>query len=204
MQTSEEAQALPTLRSWMAGLSGHPLHQLTGPPVHLVIPEGVTYRWWRDPVLTILDDMLGVLERANPHGLSHLQRRFRELGGGLSARDDLYRLRAEIVVATWLAEHGVPFRVNTGAGPDFLLPTSSGREVGIEVSTRVPQSLGTVAADIQAELERSGVSVKVQLFAEGYPPVSIRADARQRIFDRAVQGALSGSWHSVFHRASDP
>ncbi len=201
MSTStEQATALPTLRSWLAGVAQHPLHQLMRRPPGLE-PDFVVYAWWRDPILTIFDELIAALERAQPKGLSRTRRRFKELGDGPESRNDLYRLRAELVVAASLIENGVSFRINPNEGPDFLVDEAAGQVVGIEVSTRAPLSLATLGAEVAAQLEALGVPAAVQFIAEGPPPVSIRGGARQRILDHVVQAALAGGQQVLFEEA---
>jgi hypothetical protein len=86
----------------------------------------------------------------------------------------------------------VSFCFNAGAGADLLLVAPSGQEVGIEISTRAPRGLDTLATDIYLELRAVCADVKVHLFAVDYPPVSIRATDRQRIFDRVIQVVCRG------------
>lgn len=205
MESSEEAQALPTLRNWLAGLLDHPLHHFFGPPPSLVVPPGITYRWWRSPILTTVEEMLATLEQAQPAGLDHMRRKFRALRGrDLAARDKFHELRAELAAAAWLIELGVSFRFNTAAGPDFLLVAPSGREIAIEIGTRAPKGLGALAMDIYKELQRRNVRIKVQLFAEGYPPVSIRQDVRERILNRILHAVSNGRMHDVFMEMAIP
>ncbi|QMU71841.1 hypothetical protein [Streptacidiphilus sp. P02-A3a] len=185
-----EEEALRNLREWLDGLTDHPLLRHCRPPAELVIPVGVPYAWWRSPILTTLDTMIEILERAAPDGLHDLRRRFQEpRETNPAGRGDFYNLRAEMAVAASFAEAGLDFAVNTQAGPDLLIDAPSGRRVGVEISHRGPDALGSIAMDVLARLNELLLDIKVSLMAEECAPASIRTPQRRQLADAIVEAA---------------
>ncbi|WP_238008920.1 hypothetical protein KZZ52_45270 [Dactylosporangium sp. AC04546] len=127
---------LPTLRQWLHGIDDHLLRwsfaDRHDEPLH---------RWWHDPVLVAMDETLAILEAAKPSGIGAKRRLFRTFRGtDQPAIEPLLPLRAELVVASLLAEAALPFRFNTGPGPDLLVGTGT-PEFGIEISSRTPRGV---------------------------------------------------------------
>jgi hypothetical protein len=100
---------LPTLRRWLDGVENHP------PALVLRVPSpGAAAARCGLCLVTLL-------EPAAPAGLGAKRREFRSARGmGQPAMEKFMPLRAELVVASLLAEATVLFRFNTGAGPDLL------------------------------------------------------------------------------------
>ncbi|GGM42565.1 hypothetical protein ACFFX1_49570 [Dactylosporangium sucinum] len=140
---------LPTLQRWLHGIDDHVLRRC--------FVDRNAHRWWGDPVLVALDETLAILEAAKPSGLGSKRRAFRtHRGTHQPAIEPLLPLRAELVVASLLAEAAVPFRFNTGSGPDLLVGTGT-PEFGIEISSRAPRSvrhLSRKPSDALRELAR--------------------------------------------------
>jgi hypothetical protein len=112
---------LPTLRRWLDGVENHPLRWFFKSRRREPLPPGVVYAWWRNPILIPIEETLVLLEAAAPAGLGAKRREFRSARGmGQPAMEKFMPLRAELVVASLLAEATVLFRFNTGAGPDLL------------------------------------------------------------------------------------
>jgi hypothetical protein len=188
----QEAEAVPVLRAWLGNSQDHPLLTLFGPPAELVVPEGVRNTWWRHPVLTTFNGMLTILERSAPAGLDRMRNRFRELRAtNPDGRKDFMNFRAEVAVAAFFAEHGLRFEFNTGRGPDLLFTAPSGRTVAVEISTRAPHALSSIANQAVAELQGRSLDLKIHFHAHDYPPVSIRSRQRDDLVQRVVTAATN-------------
>ncbi|MGW3983561.1 hypothetical protein [Streptomyces mirabilis] len=188
----EEARAVPVLRAWLGNSQDHPLLALFGPPADLVVPPSVRYTWWRDPILTTFNDMLAILERTGPAGLDRMRNRFRELRAtNPEGRKDFMNFRAEVTVAAFFAEHGLCFGFNTDPGPDLLLTAPSGRPVAVEISTRAPHALSSIANEVVTGLRDRSLDLKIHFHAHDYPPVSIRSRERDDLVRRVVTAATN-------------
>lgn len=175
-------QDLPVLRRWMGDTPGHPLRSQIERPSRY---PGVVRAWWRDPVLTTVEEMLVILEQARPVGLESIARTFRTFDDpSWDGMEKFLQHRAELVIASLLAESGVPFRFNTTAGPDLLLDTDPA--CAIEISSRSPKSLFTLSQMLSAGLRARGLPNTISITADPIPPVEIRS----RVRDEVVQQFL--------------
>src|SRR5207248_10640475 len=85
-------------------------------------PPNTVYAWWRNPIMVAMEETLAILEAAQPDGLGAKRRDFRALKtAGSDSMDQFMNHRAELVIASLLAEASISFRFNTKAGPDLLL-----------------------------------------------------------------------------------
>jgi hypothetical protein len=141
----------------------------------------VVVRWWRNPILVAVEQTLGILESAAPVGLDGKRRDFRAYTDTSGAGMQQFRTHlAELTVASHLAEAGIPFRFNTGEGPDLLL--TCGRETfGIEIGSRHPKSVSDLSQTLSRGLRARGLPAAVTIRTDPVPPVSIRASVREAI-----------------------
>jgi len=182
-----EAASLPVLRGWLDGKPQHPLRYYFGPPPGLEVHGEFRYEWWRSPILTTVEEILTILERAQPPGLPSKRRDFRALKGmDWSNRDRFSELRTELAVGAALVESGVGFRFNPPPGPDLLVDDLSGGEVAIEIGSRAPIGFSAFCMDVVHQLLPLGLDAHIHLMAPVYPPVSIRADVRERIMEKIL------------------
>ncbi|MEW1773511.1 GNAT family N-acetyltransferase [Streptomyces sp. NPDC086777] len=155
MNSASEGR-LPVLRRWMGDGQTHPLR------VHMDRPSkypGIIHAWWRDPVLTCLEETLVLLETAQPQGLDSMARTFRGFDDpSWAGKEQFLRHRAELVVASLLAEARVPFRFNTAAGPDLLMDNVFPC-MGIEISSRRPKSLFDLSQALHEGLRERGLAL---------------------------------------------
>jgi hypothetical protein len=199
---SEEAEALPSLRRWLAGRDRHPLRWFFQAPPSLEVPAGVLYLWWRSPVLAVVDGFISTLERASIPGLEAKRKQFRALPSvsletvaesDLRSRDKLSELCAELAVAAALVDAGVQFRFNTGRGPDILLPETGKATAALEVGSRSPEGLSSLAMEVLFALQSRNIVADVRLSADSGPPLAIRQivrlDVAQWIVGEAARGA---------------
>jgi hypothetical protein len=91
--------------------------------------------------------------------------------------------RAELVIASLLAEASISFRFNTKAGPDLLLG-EDGNVFGIEISSRRPKSLSDLARLLHRGLRARGLPSSVSISSKPIPPVTIRDDVRNSIIEQ--------------------
>ncbi|MCX5097487.1 hypothetical protein OOK36_54505 [Streptomyces sp. NBC_00365] len=161
----------------------HPLRRnIDRPSKH---PD-VIRSWWRDPVLTCLEESLVLLEAAHPQGLDSMARTFGAFDDpSWAGVEQFLRHRAELVVASLLAEAQVPFRFNTAAGPDLLM----GEEpscMGIEISSRSPKSLFNLSQTLHEGLRDRGLAHSVSIRTDPIPPVAIRTEVRNAIIEQIL------------------
>ncbi|MFI9610950.1 hypothetical protein ACIHCM_04500 [Streptomyces sp. NPDC052023] len=182
MSTSSQGY-LPVLRRWMGDGPTHPLRSNVDRPSR---HPGITHAWWRDPVLTCLEETLVLLEGAQPGGLDSMARTFRAFDdSSWAGKEQFLRHRAELVVASLLAEAQVPFRFNTGPGPDLLM----GEEplcLGIEISSRRPKSLFDLSQTLREGLRARGLDLGVSIRTDPIPPVAIRSEVRNAIIEQIL------------------
>jgi len=171
----------------MGDTPGHPLRPLIERPSPY---PGVVRVWWRDPVLTAVEEMLVILERTRPVGLESIARTFRAFDDpSWNGKEKFLQHRAELVIASALADSGVPFRFNTAAGPDLLLDTAPA--CAIEISSRSPKSLFTLSQTLSAGLRARGLPDTISITADPIPPVEIRSRVRDEIVQQFLP--LDGS-----------
>lgn len=198
MATQPPANPVPNLRAWLVDRPDHPIMTFFQPPDGLVIPEGSTWLWWKDPVLTTVDEIICVLESAQVPGLGNKRRMFRDFRGqNALIWGKFVELRAELVVASMLTESGVAYEFNTGDGPDLLLATPTGRRVAVEVTSKAPEGLKALGDDITTALEAAGIDADLHLFAEDYPPVAIRRSVRTAITNQLLARVNGGEFTIV-------
>jgi hypothetical protein len=53
---------LPTLRRWLDGVEDHPLRWFFKSRRREPLPPGAVYAWWRNPILTPIEETLVLLE----------------------------------------------------------------------------------------------------------------------------------------------
>lgn len=142
--------------------------------------------WWRDPVLTSLEETLRLLEATQPQGLDSMTRTFRAFDDPTWAGTEQFlRHRAELVIASMLAEAQVPFRFNTGAGPDLLMGEDPNC-IGIEISSRRPKSLFDLSQTLHEGLRKRGLDLSVSIRTDPIPPVAIRSEVRNAIIEQIL------------------
>ncbi|MFP1624182.1 hypothetical protein ACLB9X_02965 [Streptomyces sp. 5K101] len=173
---------LPFLRHWLEGVQAHPLRwyfESRRPNLH----PSVVFAWWRNPILRAVEETLAILEAAQPDGLGAKRREFRafrdQSGVGM---DQFMTHRAELTVASHLAESGIPFRFNGGEGPDILLGSGE-QDFGIEVSSRRPKSLRSLTQELSTGLRARGLPSAVSYSTNPIPPVLIRDKVRKEILE---------------------
>lgn len=177
---------LPTLRRWLDGVEDHPLRWFFKSRRREPLPPGAVYAWWRNPILTPIEETLVLLEAAAPAGLGAKRREFRAARGmGQPAMEKFMPLRAELIVASLLAEATVPFRFNTGAGPDLLVGGDS-PAFGIEIGSRSPSSLSHLSRALSAALRERGLPDGVEISTDPIPPVAIRTSVQRSIIEQFV------------------
>jgi hypothetical protein len=178
----------------MGGGPTHPLRSNVDRPSR---HPGVTRAWWRDPVLTCLEETLVLLEGAQPRGLDSMARTFRAFDDSSRAgKEQFLRHRAELVVASLPAEAQVPFRFNTAAGPDLLM----GEEplcLGIEISSRRPKSLFDLSQTLREGLRARGLDLGVSIRTDPIPPVAIRSEVRNAIIEQILRADGSPAVRSL-------
>jgi hypothetical protein len=131
-----------------------------------------------------MEEALAILEAAHPDGLGAKRRDFRALKtAGSDSMDQFMNHRAELVIASLLAEASISFRFNTKAGPDLLLG-EDGNVFGIEISSRRPKSLSDLARLLHLGLRARGLPSSVSISSEPIPPVTIRDDVRNSIIEQ--------------------
>jgi hypothetical protein len=147
-------------------------------------PPNTVYAWWRNPILVAMEETLAILEAAQPDGLGAKRRDFRAFKtAGSDSMDQFMNHRAELVIASLLAEASISFRFNTKAGPDLLLG-EDGNVFGIEISSRRPKSLSDLARLLHVGLRARGLPSSVSISSEPIPPVTIRDDVRNSIIEQ--------------------
>ncbi|WP_326588945.1 hypothetical protein [Streptomyces sp. NBC_01294] len=173
---------LPVLSQWMDGVPTHPLRwyfEAERPSRY----RGAVHAWWRSPILTAIEETLAILERVQPDGLLAKRQDFRGFWDQSAEGMELFLThRAELTVASHLAESGVPFRFNGGEGPDLLLDAGEMR-FGIEVSSRRPKSLDSLTRELRAGLQARGMPAVVTTSTDPIPPVAIREKVRREIIE---------------------
>lgn len=173
---------LPLLRRWMGDAPGHPLRHILERPSRY---PGAVHVWWRDPILVALEEMLVLLEAVQPVGLASMARTFRSFADpSWTGMERFLQHRAELVVASLLAQAQVPFRFNTAGGADLLLQ-DEGR-CAVEISSRSPKSLLHLSRTLQEGLRERGLSHSVSITADPIPPVVIRDATREEILRRLL------------------
>lgn len=175
---------LPVLRNWLEGRDDHPLRWLFQSRRETPRPPNAVYAWWRNPILVAMEETLAILEAARPDGLGAKRREFRAFKStGSGYMDRFMTHRAELVIASLLAETSISFRFNTVAGPDLLL--GEDRKVfGIEVSSRRPKSMSDLSRALHVGLRKRGLPSSVSISADPIPPVVIRDDVRNVIIEK--------------------
>jgi hypothetical protein len=177
-----DEQGLPVLQQWLDGVGAHPLRwyfESRRPNRH----PGVVYAWWHNPILVAVEETLVALEAAQPEGLGAKRREFRAIRGqSPQDMEQFLTLRAELTVASHLAESGVRFRFNADDGPDLLMDVE-GRTFGIEISSRRPKSVRSLIRELHQGLRARGLPAGVSTSTEPIPSVAIRANVRQEILD---------------------
>lgn len=176
---------LPVLSRWMDGASPtHPLRWYFKAAEECPSRyQGAVREWWRNPILTAIEETLAILERVHPDGLLAKRQDFRGFWDQSAEGMDFFLThRAELTVASHLAESGVPFRFNGGEGPDLLLDAGEMR-FGIEVSSRRPKSLDSLTRELRAGLQARGLPAVVTTSTDPIPPVVIREKVRREIIE---------------------
>lgn len=172
---------LPVLRNWLEGVGDHPLRWFFQSRRDTPRPPNTVYAWWRNPILIAMEETLAILEAAQPAGLGTKRREFRAFKTtGSGYMDQFMTHRAELVIASLLAEASISFRFNTKAGPDLLLG-EDGDVFGIEIGSRRPKSLSDLARMLHEGLRARGLPSSVSISSDPIPPVTIRDDVRNSI-----------------------
>ncbi len=175
---------LPALQNWFEGRDDHPLRWFFQSRRKTSRPPNAAYAWWRNPILVAMEETLAILEAVQPDGLGAKRREFRAFKStGSGYMDHFMTHRAELVIASLLAEASISFRFNTVAGPDLLLG-ENGKVFGIEVSSRRPKSLSDLSRALHVGLRARGLSSSVSISTDPIPPVAIRNDVRNAIIEK--------------------
>lgn len=178
---------LPILRKWLEKREDHPLRWYFQGCRDTPRQPNAVYAWWRNPILVAMEETLTILEAAQPGGLDGKRRVFRAFKiTGSDYMDQFMRLRAELIIASLLAEASISFRFNTeqkGPGPDLLFG-EDGRVFGIEVSSIRPKSLSDLSRTLHLGLRARGLPSSVSISTDPIPPVAIRDNVRNTIIDK--------------------
>jgi hypothetical protein len=175
---------LPVLQNWLEGVGDHPLRWFFQSRRQAPRPPNTVYAWWRNPILVAMEEILAILETAHPDGLGAKRREFRTFRTtGSDPMDQFMAHRAELVVASLLAETSISFRFNAASGPDLLLG-EDGNVFGIEVSSHRPKSLSNLVRVLHERLRARGLPSSVSVSTDPIPPVAIRDDVRNSIIEK--------------------
>jgi hypothetical protein len=129
-----------------------------------------------DLLLDPLEAILATLDAANPPRLASKQRTFRT---DLDETNQL-NLRVELLIASKLADHGLPFEFGGPGSPDICCATES-RRVWLEVTTRSRDDLATLHDEMEAALADVPVTVELRLPER---PLRIGAADRKAMCER--------------------
>ncbi len=175
---------LPVLQNWLEGVGDHPLRRLFQSRRQIPRPPNTVYAWWRNPILVAMEEILAILETAQPDGLGAKRREFRAFRTtGSDSMDRFMAHRAELVVSSLLSEASISFRFNAASGPDLLLG-EDGDVFGIEVSSRRPKSLSDLSWVLHKGLRARGLPSSVSVLTDPIPPVAIGDDVRNSIIEK--------------------
>ncbi|MEU4116500.1 hypothetical protein AB0F71_18655 [Kitasatospora sp. NPDC028055] len=190
-----ESSTFPALGSWMASAPGnHPLRELFDSAEESDHPTS-----YRRTILQAFDDIIRILEEAQPQRLSGPK------GDFLKAKtdDDLLIVRAELVAGAKLAVAGVGFDFGPRKGtpePDLILREAN---LGVEVKARRLNGLKDLEQKLAAALAQVGAEVTVYLACRERPLV-VKADVIENIVTNTLDRVRDSAWGTELFQLEQP
>jgi hypothetical protein len=138
------------------------------------------------PILAGTTELIADLEVAAPEGLDGIRRRFRDLKRTdiVTATTQLLNARFELLVASHLARAGTLRRTRADT-PDFDC-CWDGSDVGVEVTTRAREEIGSALERVMEEGQWGGTDVHVTLTRTGTPLFSVAPELIAKTSDQII------------------
>jgi hypothetical protein len=163
---------MPTLTEWLSSTRvGHPLRGLTD-----------SLDPWEQAVAHAFEEILASVVEASPTRWEGKRREFRRL----STAEELWSLRAELLVASRLARAGVSFQFGDRSvvNPDLILIEE---RLGIEITAKLPRGLQALYDELEdVLLDLPGWSLHLHVT---HVPTAISAAIRRELANR-VQSVI--------------